>query len=43
VTRWKEFEKVPGLLQAMPKSTVLVDGRRMLPKDSAPKYEGIGL
>ena len=43
VTRWKEFNRVPGLLKAMEKPPVLVDGRRMLPKDAVPRYEGIGL
>jgi UDPglucose 6-dehydrogenase/GDP-mannose 6-dehydrogenase len=43
VTRWKEFNQVPGLLKAMAKPPVLIDGRRMLAKDSVPRYEGIGL
>jgi UDPglucose 6-dehydrogenase/GDP-mannose 6-dehydrogenase len=43
VTRWKEFNRVPGLLKALAKPPVLVDGRRMLPKDAVPRYEGIGL
>lgn len=43
VTRWKEFNQVPGLLKAMPKPPLLIDGRRMLAKDSVPRYEGIGL
>ena len=40
VTRWPEFESLPTLLG---KDTVLIDGRRMLPKTSVAKYEGIGL
>lgn len=43
VTRWREFERVPRLLAGMPDPPLLVDGRRMLPKDSVPRYEGIGL
>ena len=43
VTRWKEFNQVPAKLKAMAKPPVLVDGRRMLAKDSVPRYEGIGL
>ncbi len=43
VTRWKEFNQVPAKLKAMAKPPVLIDGRRMLAKDSVPKYEGIGL
>jgi UDPglucose 6-dehydrogenase/GDP-mannose 6-dehydrogenase len=43
VTRWKEFNKVPELLKASGSRAVLIDGRRMLPKDSVDKYEGIGL
>lgn len=40
VTRWPEFEALPSLLKD---DAVLIDGRRMLPKDSVQKYEGIGL
>ena len=43
VTRWKEFERVPALLAAASPQPVFVDGRRMLAKDSVPRYEGIGL
>jgi UDPglucose 6-dehydrogenase/GDP-mannose 6-dehydrogenase len=43
VTRWKEFERVPGLLSALAHPPVLVDGRRMLDKASVKRYEGIGL
>ena len=43
VTRWKEFNKVPEMIKAMAKPPVLVDGRRMLAKNSVPRYEGIGL
>ena len=43
VTRWKEFAKVPALLAKISPAPVLVDGRRMLGKDSVARYEGIGL
>lgn len=40
VTRWPEFEHLPAMLGP---EVVLIDGRRMLAKDSVPLYEGIGL
>ena len=40
VTRWPEFESLPSMLTD---DVLLVDGRRMLPKDSVARYEGIGL
>ena len=43
ITRWDEFRAVPEILAAMEKPPLLVDGRRMLSKDSVPVYEGIGL
>ena len=43
VTRWKEFEDLPELLSTMTKAPLLVDGRRMLDKQSVEHYEGIGL
>lgn len=43
VTRWKEFDRVPALLDGLPSQPVLVDGRRMLDKTSVERYEGIGL
>lgn len=43
VTRWKEFNQVPELLKASGSRAVLVDGRRMLDKNSVERYEGIGL
>jgi UDPglucose 6-dehydrogenase/GDP-mannose 6-dehydrogenase len=43
VTRWPEFDRVPGLLADRASAPVVVDGRRMLAKDSVPRYEGIGL
>lgn len=42
VTRWREFERIPALLTERPAAPLLIDGRRMLPPDSVPRYEGIG-
>ncbi len=43
VTRWSEFLEVPGLLADMGRSPLVVDGRRMLPRGSVSRYDGIGL
>lgn len=43
VTRWSEFEAVPELISRLNPELLLVDGRRMLPKDRIARYEGIGL
>jgi UDPglucose 6-dehydrogenase len=43
VTRWDEFNQVPGLLAKLERQPVFVDGRRMLDKHTISKYEGIGL
>lgn len=43
VTRWPEFDGLPDLLAPMAAPPLLVDGRRMLGKDSVPRYDGIGL
>ena len=43
VTRWKEFERVPELLAHRAPVPVVVDGRRMLDKETVERYEGIGL
>lgn len=43
LTRWEEFGNVPELISHNPDPPLVVDGRRMLDKDSVPKYEGIGL
>ena len=42
LTRWDEFKKLPEVLQGLQISPVIVDGRRMLPVDCVPNYEGIG-
>lgn len=43
MTRWDEILVLPQLLQAMENPPVVIDGRRMLAKDSVARYEGIGL
>lgn len=43
LTRWGEFQALPQLLQTLPTQPVLIDGRRMLPKQEVSKYDGIGL
>ncbi|MFV1998443.1 MAG: UDP-glucose/GDP-mannose dehydrogenase family protein [Acidiferrobacterales bacterium] len=43
LTRWSAFEQLPELLKKMNLSPLVVDGRRMLPKDSVERYEGIGI
>jgi UDPglucose 6-dehydrogenase/GDP-mannose 6-dehydrogenase len=43
MTRWPQFERLPELIAALPRPPLVVDGRRMLAKDSVPRYEGIGL
>jgi UDPglucose 6-dehydrogenase/GDP-mannose 6-dehydrogenase len=43
VTRWNEFEKLPEMLRKARTQPIVVDGRRMLDKNSIVKYAGIGL
>ncbi len=43
LTRWKQFERVPGLLRGMGSPPLLLDGRRQLDKGEVPRYAGIGL
>lgn len=43
VTRWKEFEAIPDLMQGIDPQPLFVDGRRMLPPHRFRHYEGIGL
>ena len=43
MTRWDEFLQVPALIRDRDPQPVVVDGRRMLPKDSISRYIGIGL
>jgi len=43
VTRWSEFLRVPELLSKSGEKPLVVDGRRLLARDSVERYEGIGL
>ena len=43
VTRWSEFLRVPEILRKSATSPLVVDGRRLLAKDSVARYEAIGL
>lgn len=43
LTRWEEFQQLPGLISKMHPQPLVVDGRRMLEKTSVSRYEGIGL
>ena len=43
VTSWKEFEKVPELLNKLDLAPIVIDGRRQLDKNSIKNYSGIGL
>ena len=43
VTRWEQFRGLPGILARMNGVPVVIDGRRMLDKDSVGSYAGIGL
>lgn len=43
VTRWDEFRRVPSLLGRLDRPPVVIDGRRLIDKDSVSRYEGIGL
>lgn len=43
MTRWDDIAALPELLQGLDNPPVVIDGRRMLAKDSVARYEGIGL
>ncbi|MFH1932400.1 MAG: UDP-glucose/GDP-mannose dehydrogenase family protein [Pseudomonadota bacterium] len=43
LTRWEEFRELPELLADLNSQPVVIDGRRMLDKNSVARYEGIGL
>jgi UDPglucose 6-dehydrogenase len=42
MTRWSEFERLPGLLAGADPQPLVVDGRRMLDRASVARYAGIG-
>lgn len=43
LTRWNAFKELPDLLQKQGTSPLVIDGRRMLPKERIARYEGIGI
>ena len=43
VTRWTEFNKLPAIFAGMERPPLLIDGRRMLDKNTLDRYHGIGL
>lgn len=43
LTRWGVFEQLPETLRQMKLNPLVIDGRRMLPKNSVERYEGIGI
>lgn len=43
MTRWAQFKTLPELLRGKATQPLVVDGRRMLSRDSVTRYEGIGL
>jgi UDPglucose 6-dehydrogenase len=42
VTRWREYERLPDLLERLDEPPLVVDGRRMLPATRVERYAGIG-
>jgi hypothetical protein len=43
LTSWSEFSDLPNILKSTENNILLIDGRRMLSKDSVSRYEGIGV
>lgn len=43
LTRWEEFKVIPELLVHHDPPPIVIDGRRMIDKNSIKRYEGIGL
>jgi UDPglucose 6-dehydrogenase len=43
VTRWQQFDSLPNILTQRERQPLIVDGRRMLARDSVAHYAGIGL
>jgi UDPglucose 6-dehydrogenase/GDP-mannose 6-dehydrogenase len=43
VTRWREFEALPGVVAEMTPPPLVYDGRRMLDRAAFARYDGIGL
>ncbi len=43
LTRWPEFERLPGVFARHAKQPLLIDGRRLVSKSGVERYEGVGL
>ncbi|MGE0607144.1 MAG: UDP-glucose/GDP-mannose dehydrogenase family protein [Pirellulales bacterium] len=43
ITRWDEFQRLPDLLANRHPQPVCIDGRRMIPRHSVQRYEGMGV
>ncbi len=43
LTRWSEFEHIPEALRRLSINPVVIEGRRMLSRDSVVGYEGLGI
>jgi len=43
ITRWDEFSNIPDILNAENQHPLIIDGRRLLDKNTYAFYEGIGL
>jgi UDPglucose 6-dehydrogenase len=43
MTRWQHFQQIPDLIAPLENPPLVIDGRRMLNKNSVARYEGIGL
>lgn len=43
MTRWQQFQQIPELITNLENPPLVIDGRRMLDKNSVARYEGIGL
>jgi UDPglucose 6-dehydrogenase/GDP-mannose 6-dehydrogenase len=42
VTLWRQYERLPELVARLGGRILVVDGRRQLPADSVPHYDGVG-
>ena len=42
VTRWRQYESLPEVVARLGKPILVIDGRRLLPADSVPDYDGVG-
>lgn len=43
MTRWEQYRALPEVLRIAGSGCAVIDGRRLIPKDSVEAYEGIGL